>query len=262
MTTVSRRSVAKGAAWAVPALTVGAPAAYAAVSGSTTVTGSVCGITYDDGTESQQNMRVYLGVDTSTGIIPAGTTLTWTVNTSGGTAANNEVPTTNWSAGSTWTLTTSPAAGTVASSYTVTMTFASDLKVADSGPASWCAAELLYTDVYSISPRTQIAVTSNAATGSGVGSSTSSSLTWVVPKRNSTSNPSTGAPVATRYVSKTQGCYPSTTYIYKSGNVAARGTNGSTCGDGGNNSSTIYPDGTCRKVNITGGQATIPAVCA
>lgn len=65
-----------------------------------------------------------------------------------------------------------------------------------------------------------------------------------------------------RYNSVAAGfCYPTVRWAFKSGNIASYGTNGASCGDGGNNSSTIYPNGTCRMVRIPSGQANIPSVC-
>lgn len=84
-----------------------------------------------------------------------------------------------------------------------------------------------------------------------------SSLSWVVPQRYA----GTGSPnTAMQYLSKsgTQTCYPETRYSYFSRSCSSW----TTCGNGGNDTSTIYPGGTCQKLTLTTGtQSSIAAVC-
>ena len=103
------RSIAKGDAWATPAIAIGATApAFAASAHKPTISGSICQLFYGSGTINQQTHSMYLGITTTTGTIPAGTTISWTICVSGG-GGTSEVPTTNYSANGIWTLTLSPA---------------------------------------------------------------------------------------------------------------------------------------------------------
>lgn len=196
----TRRSVAKGAAWAVPAIAVAAAApAYAA--SRATLTTSVCSLFYGGGTVNYQTHSMYLGVSSSTGSIPAGTTLTWTV-AMGGTG--NEVPTTNYSQNDSWTLTLSPAAGTVASTFTATLRFNTDYAI----NGTWCAPALVWTDIYSIRPGATVSVSTGGTVGSN-GTLTTSGLSYTVAKRYPNSiNQSGRSPHVYGTRSGAQTCWP------------------------------------------------------
>lgn len=244
---ISRRSIAKGVAWAAPTAVIAtAIPAYAV---SPKVTGNVCEIFYGGGNNSVQTTNVYFSIDAPNGI-PAGTVLTWTVTTDRPVS----VPSLSYSQNNGWTLSTSPSTGTAVSSFTVTFRANRDLSAIGCGPYMfWDGSGSGGTA--SISTGTRISV---ASTTSGTATGDNSSLTWTIPKRNSTSM---SLPTAMRYISSSTGCYPPVQYAFKSGNTAAYGTNGAFCGDGGNNSSTLYPNGACASVRITSGQATIPSRC-
>lgn len=70
-----RRTVVAGAAWAVPVIAIGAPAAAAAA--STTPTGDICTLTYYDGNDDYQKLDISLAATVDGGVIPAGTVLYW-----------------------------------------------------------------------------------------------------------------------------------------------------------------------------------------
>lgn len=109
---VSRRSLAAGAAWAVPAIAIASAAPAMALSAG--VQGSICRLFYGDGTINTQTHSMYLGVTTTNGIIPKDTVISWTVCVTGGgsgTGGTNEYPTTNYSANGSWTLTLSGTSG-------------------------------------------------------------------------------------------------------------------------------------------------------
>lgn len=77
---VSRRTVAKGAAWAVPAVTV-ANVTPALASSSQPIRAHVCSLSFPRGREPDiQSMKIRMGITSLTGQpIKAGTTLTWTL---------------------------------------------------------------------------------------------------------------------------------------------------------------------------------------
>lgn len=215
---ISRRTLAKGAAWAIPAVTVvGAVPAFAA-SGGPTVSGSICRLFYGDGTINYQTHSIYLGITTSTGIIPAGTTISWTIAVSGGgagTGGTNEVPTTNYSANGSWTLSLDQTSGNaiVGGMFTVTIHFNTDYTTGAGPGGTWCNAALVWTDIYSLRPGASISVSSNAPTGSGIVSGGSGTLSYTVARRHPTSVNTTGR-TPHIYISKsgTQACYPGIGY--------------------------------------------------
>lgn len=267
----SRRSLAKGAAWTVPAVAL-AGAAPAMAASQDTYAGGVCQIFYGGGTVSQQNTQVFLGITSTAATIPKGTVVTWTVTLDGSTGyvkpSYMQVPNVNYTTSGGWTLSTSPATGTnIASggSFTVTWTATADVEAS----ALACGNEVQNGGLPALEwpdsgrPALGTGVTVTVASGgsapAGGGTVNPKSLKWQVPRRISNSGGISSAP--TRYISSSDGCYPITRYSYIAGNTAAQGTNGSSCGAGGNNSSTLYPDGTCRKVNITSGQASVPSTC-
>lgn len=201
-TNVSRRTIAKGAAWAVPAIAV-ASAAPAYAASRPAVATSVCNLFYGGGTINNQTHSIYLGVTSSTGVIPAGTRLTWTVSMSG---SGNQVPTTNYSQNNIWTLSLSPASGTVATSFTATLTFNQDLTI---GTGQWCAPALVWNDTFLIRPATTITV-NTGGTVADSGSLATGGLTYTVAKRHPTSINQTGrAPHIYTTRTGAQTCWPS-----------------------------------------------------
>lgn len=203
---VSRRTIAKGAAWAVPAIAV-ASAAPAYAASRQVLTTSVCQLFYGSGTVNYQTHSIYLGVTSDSGVVPAGTTLSWTVSMSG---SGNEVPTTNYSPNDIWDISLSPAAGTVASTFTATLTFNQDLEI---GTGTWCDPALVWTNVYAIRPATSVTVSSDGAVGGGAGTVSPGGLTYTVAKRHPTSvNQSGRSPHVYTSRSGVQACWPEIQY--------------------------------------------------
>lgn len=259
-TNLTRRSVAKGAAWSIPAVAV-AGAAPAMAGSGTVVSGTICHMFYGGGDVNHQTMDVTLGIPSSTATIPQGTVVTWTFAMNGSTAwktvesgttpAYTQVPTTNYSENGRWSLATTPGTGAQASSFTVTWTALTNVAASEVA----CAAKLIWNDTYLIDSGVTVTMTSMV---SGTGASgADAGLSWRVPRRGSTS---TRASKAMKFISKAGADqkFPAVQYSFIAGNVAAMGTNGTTCAEsGGNNSSTIYPDNSCAMVRITSGQATV-----
>lgn len=84
---VSRRTVAKGAAWSVPAVTLAGAAPAMAASAVANVGGFICEI--HNGTGNINNEGTYtvnLGFSSTTGTVPKGTVLTYTFSVTKGTA--------------------------------------------------------------------------------------------------------------------------------------------------------------------------------
>lgn len=251
---LSRRTLAKGAAWSVPVIVASAPA-WAAAASRTVVGASVCSLYYGSTSSTSYEIHsIYLGVSATDNLIPAGTTFTWTVTMSG---TGNEVPTLNYSQNNAWTLSTSPAPGEVATSFTVTLRTNTEVTASSIN----CAPALVWNSNYSIRPETTVTI-STAATGTNLGGGTPASLTYTVAKRTPTGVNNTGRR-AHIYRSKSGGqtCYPEIRYTL---NGAAQNT---FCGSTGvtNSTSTIYPDGSCARILATstqvGSQANIAQKC-
>lgn len=250
--TVSRRTLAKGAAWSLPTIALGVAApAYAA---STDVYGpTICSLFYPAGAStSYQGLQVYLGVYSTSTVIPKGTEFAWTVTMSGG--SNNEVPTLNYSQNSRWSLGVSPVSGSLAPSFTV------HLRVLQDGVTQSelnCNPALIWNDTYTIYPGSRVSIQGTTTISDpSLGQAKTSSLEFNVAKRYPTSVNTTGRRPH-RYLSKSglQTCYPEIKY------VMTAASNASTCGDDGNDTSTTYPDGTCAKLAGTSGQQVLPAKC-
>jgi len=251
---LSRRTLAKGAAWSVPVIAMSAPA-WAAAASRTVVSASVCSLYYGSTTSTSYEIHsIFLGASATDNVIPAGTTFTWTVTMSG---TGNEVPTLNYSQNNAWSLTTSPAPGTVASSFTVTLRTNTEVTASDIN----CAPALVWNSNYSIKPQTTVTI-STTATGTNLGGTPSASLSYTVAKRSPTGVNDTGRR-AHIYRSKSgaQTCYPEIRYTL---NSAAQND---ICGSSGvtNSTSTVYPDGSCAQIVATarqvGSQANIARKC-
>lgn len=189
------------AASAAPAFAASPPKVY----------GTACELFYGAAGTNFQTHSLYLGVYTSSGIIPAGTTLTWDVTMAGG---GNEIPSTNYSQTGLWTLTLSAASGTVASSFTATIVFNQDYVTGlGVGGGTWCAAALVWTDIYSILPGARVTITSNQPTGSGIIPGGAGSLSYTVADRHPQAINQTGrAPHYYTSRTGTQTCYPLVQY--------------------------------------------------
>ena len=251
---VRRRTLVKGAAWAIPSV-VTAVAAPAYAASRPSVGGAVCQLFYRAGAGvNYQTHSMSLAVTSSTSSVPAGTVITWTVALSGGSVM--EVPTTNYSANGRWTLATSPAAGTAATSFTVTLTVNnSDVTVSELN----CTPRLIWNDTSSVTGGTTVSI-SSTTTGSNIGTGVASALSYRVAARYPTSVNSRGRR-AHAYLSKSggQACYPAIQYVMTAASKL------STCGDNGNDTSTTYPDGTCARLPGTtadqGSQKVLPQKC-
>lgn len=86
-----RRTLVAGAAWAVPAVVIASPAAYAVASPDDIPSNSVCSIKYYEGDSARQSVEIGLSVKQVRGMIPAGTTFYWTVHGSGQTNVGDPV---------------------------------------------------------------------------------------------------------------------------------------------------------------------------
>ncbi len=270
----SRRTLAKGAAWAAPVVAVAATAPAFAASQPPVVSGSICQLFYGGGTINYQTHSMYLGVKSSTGIIPAGTVLSWNICVSGGgsgTGGTNEVPTTNYSATAAWTLSLSQTSGNAITGgcFTATITFNQNYTTGAGPGGTWCAAALLWTDIYSIRPGASVSATSNAPTGP-VTSGGSGTLTYTAARRHPTSINSSGrTPHYYLTRSGTQNCYPAVQYsvllsntgydnvtCYPSGTTVANPCNWDGLG-------CVGTTGLCapREGGVQGGQYTQPQLC-
>ncbi len=252
---LSRRTLAKGAAWSVPVIAASAVApAYAA--SRTIVGGTVCDLFYAAGASTNyQGHELQLGVTSNDGTVPAGTVITWTVGMSGGSAM--EVPSTNYSRNDLWELSLSPAPGTQTSSFTVTLRVNQTMAVDQLN----CTPKLIWTSVYSIEGGTTVNI-SSTTTGDNIAGGTPSSLSYRVAERHPTGVNQSGR-TAHVYLSKSGGqtCYPAIRYVLDSASQAY------TCAASGviNSTSTIYPDGSCARILATstqvGSQANIAQKC-
>lgn len=271
---VPRRTLAKGTAWAAPAVAFGALAPRAAAS-PPTVGGSICQLFYGDGSINSQTHSMYLGITSSTGVIPAGTTLTWQVCVTGGgsgTGGTNEVPTTNYSANGSWTLSLSSPSGTALSGtgcFTATITFQQNYTTGAGPGGTWCAPALVWTDIYSMRPGASVSATSNPATGPVVPSGTGT-LTYTAARRHPTSINTAGR-TPHYYLTRTgtQTCYPEVQYSILLSNT---GYDNVTCYPTGiapanpctwSSTSCAGTTGQCepRAGGVQAGQHTAPALC-
>ncbi|MGQ4507821.1 hypothetical protein ACUH9H_02025 [Dermabacteraceae bacterium P13128] len=252
-TPVSRRTIAKGAAWAVPATIVASAAPAMASSVPGVGQPVVCNLFFGTATVNGQDVDMSVGLKPTDTLLKKGQKYTWTVTATDG---GMDVPDTNYSANDRWRFTTDKPAGSPAKSFTATLEIIAD-NVTDTEIS--CAPKLLW-DVgnsagsSSIVPGTKLsikAVDSEGKNPSGLGVQ--------IPGRRATSRISN---TATKFLGRSGGQneFPSVRYSAFSSNVAANSSHGSTCrASGGNNTSTIYPDGSCAFLQIRNGQASLPA---
>ena len=252
---ISRRTLAKGAAWSVPVIAASA-AAPAFAASRTIVGGTVCRLYY--GATSSTNFEVHtinLGVTSNDGTIPAGTEFTWTVSFDNSTT---QAPTLSYSPSNLWTLTTSQPGGQVVASgsFTVTLTVNRDATPSDIG----CGPGLVWNETFRIRSGTTVTVTT-AATGDDILRGNPATLRYTLGKQFGTVSSLSRRPH--RYLDKSGGqvCFPEVHYKI----IAA--TTWSNCGDitdAMNNTSTIYPDGSCAFYQSRSGQSgdtSIPEKC-
>lgn len=193
--TLSRRTLAKGAAWSVPVVAAAATVPALAVSPTKVVpSGKICRLYFGGGSVNAQTTSVYLSVDdTATGYVPAHSTITWTF-----TASSATLPSTNYPTNGGWAL----SRVATANGFTVTLTTGND-PVAVS--AINCQARLIWdgsSDVNSarITPKSTLSYTSQQNTPAN-------SLAFTIPRRYGTSvNDNNRTPLI--FTSSDDKCYP------------------------------------------------------
>lgn len=208
---VSRRRVVTAGAWATPlvAIAVAAPAAAASTL-QTRVSGTICRLDYGKGELSYQRHGISLGLESSTGSVPAGTVFVWSVIMSDpvtGAKAINAVPTLEYSPSEAWTLTASPDEGKKASAFSVILTANRDIT------SPWCGPRMVWTDLsrYRLRPGTRIYI-SSSSTGPGT-DPVDVGLEYTVAKRHPSRINDAGREPH-NFLSKigTQTCYPAIQY--------------------------------------------------
>lgn len=240
----TRRSLAKGVAWAAPAVTIAAAApAFAASTISQSTYGNICEIYYGDGTENDQTVTFTFRTCADTGTtIPTGT-ITWYRFESDKPLPLPSVPNPSY-----FTMTASqPTSTSVLIKVKITGTAPSIID----GRCAGCASIKATWGSSSQAMATRSTITISEYTGgtSSPAGTPTGALKFRVAKREI----GTTGRFAHRYLSKTgqQSCFPATKY-----GMTFAGSNLNGCGDGnGNNStSTIYPSGSCYyvAVNSTG----------
>lgn len=234
--TINRRKLARGAAWSVPVVLASAEVPVLAASAPINVSASVCRLFYGTGTVNYQTHSVNLGVSSELSTVPKGTVFTWTVALDG--AGSMKVPATNYSQNGRWNLSTSAPTGTDTKSFTVSLSVdADDVTVSELN----CAPQLIWADTNTIAPESSLTITGSAAGPLVTG--TSSSLSYTVDRRYPTSINSKGRRAHIyRAKSGAQSCYPAIQYLMTP--ISKHPT----CGNDFNDTSTIYPDGTCAKI--------------
>lgn len=173
---ISRRNIAKGAAWATPAVVAtSAIPAYAASQDRTANTpyGSVCNLFFGGGGVNAQRTDIYLSVVSSTGVIKKGETVTWTINAPSASGA----PVGNYAGDGGWAISSTGSNG----NFVVTLTTTRDVPVSEVN----CLAKVVWDSSTSASstnvkPKSQVTVSS----GSG---DQSYSLSMTIPQRYGTS---------------------------------------------------------------------------
>lgn len=216
-TDLSRRSVAKGAAWAVPAVSVAGAAPALAVS-STVTTASVCQIDEGTGNANGQTTKVYFQLSTNDGTpILKGTTFTYDVtldSTTYGTASG--VP--QLSYGSWMTAIVKP--GSVSQTGAVTK-FTVVITVTTDQPNTLCEAFMQWDNSTSSSnrmgPNTVVTVAPvQSAPAPSNGTTKIGGLTFNTGSRWSTSvnDKSHLKPVNVVTLSGSQTCYPLVVFTY------------------------------------------------
>ncbi len=250
--TLSRRQLAVGAAWAVPTVAIASPTpAFAASPPPPSTYASICSISYGDGSATNQNMSLSFGFCTPTRRLTKGTVLTYRV-ASDKTLALPQLPS------STTTLGYSQARidpntiefkVTLLQDWTLTNDCYCPTYASNTMKIRWMAPDM---------PLQQQSTLTISSTFNG---GAPGSLKFKVAKRHFStpgdpSNPSVGHV----YYSKSgaQQCYPQIAYTYLSRSKVSDWA----CGDGSNDTTTWYPDGSCRIAPDADNQTNvISAVC-
>lgn len=195
---VSRRTIAKGAAWTAPALALSSAAVASAA--SSPVDAVIGKLHFGSATINNVTHSIYLCAETTTSF-KAGTTVSWQICLAG----SGVVPNTSYNGwgggGSSWTFTTSPAAGTPITNgcFTVTLNVLSDVNQTQLCPYVYWSSNL-----YPLTNNTQISVT---PTVTGAPQGEANNLVYNVGKRHPSSVNKPGR-VPFKYISKSGGCWP------------------------------------------------------
>lgn len=207
--TVSRRTIATGLAWSVPTMAaVSAAPAFAA--SHHTITNNVCQLFYGAGSVNTQTHSIHLGVASSSGTIPAGTELSWTVTV--GTDPSGRasmVPVTDYSPNASWDLTLSQTTGSVGT-FTATLRFKQEVVLAAPN-TTWCGPTIIWDSSVELKPRAPITVTSNGVIKgpASVTSGGTGTLSYIAARRYAPTINDTGrAPHIYSSRAGVQTCYP------------------------------------------------------
>ncbi len=251
---ISRRALAKGAAWAAPIIAVASTAPVTAA--SVPCGGSLCRIDYGGGSINGQTMGLYYSF---VGSMRAGECVEIVITADGSTAyvpgvvpgGGREIL--SYAANGDWTASATSSVSGQVNTTIVTISARRDFDWATYG----CTKILGYDSAaFGAVPGATMTSTIQAAGVGGAGGT----LKWRVPLRKSTSKTRNQPHY---YIAKSgdQLCFPEINWAYQSGATAAEGSNGSSCGAGGNNTSTTYPDGSCEFVKFTSAAKLLPAKC-
>ncbi|MFW0121690.1 hypothetical protein [Rothia sp. CCM 9419] len=161
MTQISRRTLAKGAAWAAPV--VAASAVVPAYASSTDKPyGAICDLFFGTGNVNAQRTTIGLSVITPNGMMKKGDTVSWVFD-----ATSARVPGLNYSQNGRWSLSVTPPerSRTTDGKFTVTLTANTDISTSEVN----CVAKLLWDNGSSsnssnIDPGSHISVVSSNGT--------------------------------------------------------------------------------------------------
>lgn len=239
----TRRTLAKGAAWSLPAVMVAVAAPAFAASQYPTVTGRVCQLFYGSGTTNVQTHSIFWGITSSSGVIPAGTIVSYKVCvTPPSTSDTWTIPTNEYPSGYSPTATNGPwyisyrnatdtgaiSSGTMQTGpqcFTVRVTF----NQAYTG--SFCAASI-WNDTFTLRPASAIDITENGVIAGPAITGGPGTLKYTAARRYPKSINSSGR-TPHYYTSKSgvQSCYPAVQYAVELSNTGADNV-------------TCYPSGT------------------
>lgn len=253
ITSVSRRQLAKGAAWSVPVAAASAVPAMAASPNDMTKL-SICKLHYGSGDINTNPLHIH--IQPSNGRMDKGDSITCELTVDDSTRytdlgiykpQNSTAPNLTYAGNSDWTLqlTPGPAVNGGTKKYTLTLTANRSFNMNNYG----CFQVLQWTDGNTGN------VIANGATVTFSDSSGNTLLKWQTPRRR----PNTATKSYTRamkFISKggSQTCYPIVAYGSFTLNPSYMGSDGPKCGESSqNNTSTIYPDGYCAFAQKRGG---------
>lgn len=203
---ISRRTLTKGIAWAVPAIAL-ATAAPAFATSNTVSTAFICKISEQNATINYQSLNIYLDFTTNDGSpLKTGTKFTWTITVESGTGTLPRQP----------SLTYGPVNLTILNATTTgtTLTFTLVAEVvADFIPSGSCSAAMIWTNsVYPLPVNSTVTMAATSATtgSSADGTATLGGLKFNVGSRYrvSVNNNSTLRPFRFLGLLGDQKCYP------------------------------------------------------